>query len=171
MLRSIADITTFCAPFENRGEKAYKCYEASRAFGEYLLNAGMPLQIEELRDKEDGVHVYEMTNQESISIVWRLNTSAVVSMRPMLHVSYRLDTQIFEKDLIELFLDDGIKCVSNILRDDFFLDSDRSYALRPYNSGKVVAYETLAPMDYSNIEPAEQKRIFDALCHLRYTLQ
>lgn len=169
-MRSICDLLVFKTPFEDKDIFEDKTRRIFEMIEDYNINSWMNLiRNSRLNDEYRIINYSDESNQINIQISSKLDYDKN-DYFPILIINYFLDSNIFEKENIEAFLNDNIKLVSNVFFEEFFIDYDKNFKIKEINKWKKIKIEEFNGFDMKDLESKENKDILDSLMNIYYSL-
>lgn len=169
-LRSICDLLVFKTPFEDKDFFENRIKKITEMIEDYNKNSWLNLPKWIVTNDN-----YEIINYEDSEVWIRVQISIKKNYDsddyfPILMINYYLNTEKFEKQNIEFYINDNIKLVSNVFFDEFFIDYDKNYSVNDINKWKKLDYEKLKEFDTKDVESKQNKDLLDSIMYIYFTL-
>lgn len=168
MSRSICEILVFKTFFENDEFFFDRFKKIMEMFEDYIINSW--INLDKIEDEDDFFKKTTYYNKDlDIKVIFKQKKDINKNYFPVFIVEYFLNEFKFEKENIVRFLNDNIKFIYNVFKDEFFVDYDEKFKIDDINKWKKINFEQLKKFDLENKKSHDNKLILDSMMYLYYT--
>lgn len=169
-MHSILEITTFYTPVDSLEYIESKEQQIRSMIEDFLINSWNEFTQQNSRNDYYDALKYTLKHI-SVSISIKHDAKMLDYLMPHCIVLVEIDEGIFEKWIIEDFLNTIIRFFSGTLIRWYFIEYDARYHVEDMNQWKKYSLEDISKIDIENIENSKNKNLLDWILYLYYTLE
>lgn len=169
-MRTILEIVTFHTPVDVIEITESKEQKIRTMIADFLINSWENFEEKKTTNDDYEIQSYILTNT-ILDVSIKRDNRMYNYILPHCIITVSMDDSLFEKTIIEDFLNTIIRFFSGTLVNEYFLDYDSTYNLDEMNQWKKYSIKDIANIDIEWTKKSKNKNLLDSILYLHYTLE